>query len=241
MKKIYLLLVATLSVFTLQAQKITLLYNDEEITSDQLEVSLNPEAKLNMTFIHVQNDSENDITFRAEMEPNMSEGNTVSMCFAGNCMVPTAMKSESVTVEPGEIYSQFDLQYEYTSLAESSVLLHFIEEGSNDTLKNLNVVYKSNNNIADITEEKSNVVSVKVIPNPANTVTTFNYSIPFGYEKAQLVIQNALGSVVEQTPIKVTGNGKVTMNVSGLAKGVYFYSIVADGKTLITKKLIVKH
>ena len=225
----------------LQAQKITLLYNNEEITGDQLEIELNPESQINMTFIHVQNESDNDITFRIEMETNISEGNIVSMCFAGNCMAPTVTKSEAVTVGPGEIYNQFDLEYEYSTLAESSVLLHFIEEGSNDTLKNLNVVYKSNSSIADIQDNKSNVVSVKGVPNPASTVTTFNYSIPSGYAKAQLVIQNALGSVVEQTPLKITNNGKVTMNVSGLAKGVYFYSIIADGQTLITKKLVVKH
>ena len=241
MKKIYLFLLIALGVFSLQAQKITLLYEEETIMGETLEIELNPEATTNMTFIHIQNDAESEVTFRIEMTPTVSEGNTVSMCFAGQCMAPTNFKSAAVTVAAGEVYTQFDLQYEYTSLEESSVLLHFIDTLTNETLKKLNVVYKNNVGLTENADDKNIKLSAVAQPNPATNNVTFNYSVPAKYKNAQLVVRNSLGSVVKQSVIKTGVHAKANVNVLELANGVYFYSIIADGATLVTKKLIVKH
>ena len=64
----------------------------------------------------------------------------------------------------------------------------------------------------------------------------FNLS---GVNNASVNIVNLLGSVVKHADL-MAGSDKVSIDVSDLPQGVYFYSVVADGNIIQTKKLIVK-
>jgi hypothetical protein len=50
-----------------------------------------------------------------------------------------------------------------------------------------------------------------------------------------------VGKTVATIPAKVGVKSAVNINTSELPNGVYFYSVVADGVTLSTKKLVVRH
>jgi hypothetical protein len=76
-------------------------------------------------------------------------------------------------------------------------------------------------------------------PNPANNTVNFSFSVEQG-SYAKLIIRNILGSLVKE--IVINGeSGKLTLNTSEFADGVYFYSFLANGNSQFTKKLVIRH
>lgn len=75
-------------------------------------------------------------------------------------------------------------------------------------------------------------------PNPFVENTTIQYHIPYDFDKAQLVIGSIDGSVVKIHSIKQKGDGKLILSNADLTKGMYTYSLIIDGQTVSTKKMI---
>ncbi|HSZ35055.1 MAG TPA: tail fiber domain-containing protein, partial [Puia sp.] len=77
-------------------------------------------------------------------------------------------------------------------------------------------------------------------PNPFNSSTIISYYIPAKTKSAQLKIMNISGKTVKLFSIQNTGPGEVTFNSVSLGSEMYFYSLIIDGKTVITKKMILE-
>ena len=76
-------------------------------------------------------------------------------------------------------------------------------------------------------------------PNPANSFTSFDYSIPRGIGEASIVVHNLLGSVVKKININ-DREGKLVVNTSDLIEGMYFYTVIIDNETVVSRKLVIK-
>jgi hypothetical protein len=76
------------------------------------------------------------------------------------------------------------------------------------------------------------------IPNPFNDQTVITYSLPEDVKQAQLVIYDDRGILVRKIELQAKGAGTLTLHASNLRKGVYTYSIIADGKKMDTKTMI---
>jgi hypothetical protein len=76
-------------------------------------------------------------------------------------------------------------------------------------------------------------------PNPANNTVNFEYSLNTE-NTASVVIRNLLGTVVKKSDLSNTET-RLSVFTGDLPEGIYFYSLEVDGKTLTTRKLIVKH
>jgi hypothetical protein len=86
--------------------------------------------------------------------------------------------------------------------------------------------------------ELSNVSLSNAYPNPANNAVSFSCSI-LQNSDAKLIIRNILGSVVKE--VGIVNSGKISMNTSELADGVYFYTFIVNGNSQGTKKLVIRH
>lgn len=75
-------------------------------------------------------------------------------------------------------------------------------------------------------------------PNPAIYNTQIEYSLPAETTSSKIIIRNLLGDVVIEQNIKDL-QGKVNISVSELEGGVYFYSLIFNGTTITTRKLII--
>jgi hypothetical protein len=73
-------------------------------------------------------------------------------------------------------------------------------------------------------------------PVPANAIVNVSYSI---FDNNNLIISNFLGAEVLNMPLNPHEN-KISIDVSTLKQGVYFYAIENKNQILIAKKLIVK-
>lgn len=78
-----------------------------------------------------------------------------------------------------------------------------------------------------------------VYPNPASNNVSFDYQLTSKVNSAKIKIFNVLGSTVKEADI-VGKDGKLSVNVSDLENGVYFYSVIINGEIYTTKKLIVR-
>jgi hypothetical protein len=75
-------------------------------------------------------------------------------------------------------------------------------------------------------------------PNPFTDRTTIAYLIPETVKQAQLMVYDDMGNVVRKMDIRVRGEGTLTLDASKLRKGIYKYSLIADGKIMDTKTMI---
>jgi hypothetical protein len=86
--------------------------------------------------------------------------------------------------------------------------------------------------------EKISISSV--YPNPASAYASIDYQLLKDTDNAKIILCNVLGNVVgEYTLIR----DAKTLHISTLElnSGVYFYTLSVNGKSLITRKLIIKH
>ncbi len=86
-------------------------------------------------------------------------------------------------------------------------------------------------------------------PNPFNPVTKINYELGItNYEKAEIVIHNAMGQSVWSTlvgarsscpALGTTNHGSIQFDGSKFNSGIYYYSLVIDGKQMDTKSMVL--
>lgn len=87
------------------------------------------------------------------------------------------------------------------------------------------------------------LVSKKIVldqnkPNPFKEQTTITYFIPDHVSDVMIIFTDIDGTVIKEVPIYDKGNGQLNVYASDLSSGIYTYSIVADGITLDTKKMV---
>ncbi len=81
--------------------------------------------------------------------------------------------------------------------------------------------------------------SMSAYPNPAQNEVRFEFNaIPNG--QYQLHLYDIVGRLIHQENLTLNGDFALDMNISGLNKGSYLYSLKdEDGKLLLTKRLVV--
>ena len=76
-------------------------------------------------------------------------------------------------------------------------------------------------------------------PNPFTESTTIKLSIPKKTQRAALMIYDMSGKQIKQININERGKTSVNITSEGLAAGMYLYSLIADGKVINTKRMIL--
>ncbi|MCU0354391.1 MAG: T9SS type A sorting domain-containing protein [Cytophagales bacterium] len=79
-----------------------------------------------------------------------------------------------------------------------------------------------------------------VFPNPATTSAALEYEITGEIREAKITISNVLGNGIGEYRL-TRDNRKLQFDTSDFAPGVYFYTLFVDGKSLFTRKLIIRH
>ncbi len=76
-------------------------------------------------------------------------------------------------------------------------------------------------------------------PNPFNTATTIRFALPYEMVQADLYIYNLQGEQIRRIEIAERGESKVTIQGSELSAGMYIYALIADGKEIDSKRMIL--
>jgi hypothetical protein len=77
------------------------------------------------------------------------------------------------------------------------------------------------------------------VPNPTSSATTIRYFLPTNAARAELVITDIDGRVeYKRMPVQ-TGDGQIELSAGALPPGAYFYSLIVNGASVDSKKMIV--
>lgn len=239
MRKKYILFAALISIaFGIKAQSFEFIYDGNVIQDTlHLNISTGDERTDYVHFKNITSETKNVKVYLQKLE--LANEGMLFMCFDGECLLDT-ISADSILLEPNVEYLQFDLLYMYATDHQTIARIHLVDPTTLQSIQSFVVQYK-NFNISLGKPINSNVTSLEAYPNPAKNSATINYSIPSNYRTGNLVVRNMIGSVVKTISINGGSTGKQSISTYDLPNGVYFYSIVGDGTTLSTKKLVVKH
>lgn len=76
-------------------------------------------------------------------------------------------------------------------------------------------------------------------PNPFDVSTKISLTLPESVDEAFLVVYDMNGKMVKQLRIEERGNTDVTLQAADFYRGMFLYTLIADGKAIDTKKMII--
>lgn len=247
MKKLILLLLVSLAaVLTSHAQSFTLSYSNGQLPHDTIiEFFATPDQTVVEAHVYITNNSDQEkkvLVKKEELE--VLEGTFNTFCFSGICYPPDVFLSpEALLLEPGQTSSDQDFYADYIPMGiQGSSLIRYTFFEERDATDSISVIIKftignvgTGHHLAASLSEIS-----KPYPNPASSVVSFNINLHSTATDARLIIRNLVGSVVLTHSISER-NGKITIPVSGLKEGMYFYTLLVQGDHAVqTGRLIVK-
>ena len=165
-------------------------------------------------------------------------GTTNTFCW-GVCYPPFIYVSpQALTLEAGATNDEFDGDYSPLGVIGVSTIIYtfFIDENPSDSVA-VTVEFKASP--TGIGEKSDQVTFSNPYPNPANQQVSFNYALPEGMAGAKLSISNILGATVREIAIVET-SGTLRIPAFDLGEGIYFYTLKAGNKNLVTNKMIIK-
>ncbi|MCU0361456.1 MAG: T9SS type A sorting domain-containing protein [Bacteroidia bacterium] len=102
-------------------------------------------------------------------------------------------------------------------------------------LKNL----PSGNNLIDQIQNKFYLE--QNVPNPFKDETEIRYLVPTEYSQADLLISDLTGKSLFTIRLQTGVESSVRISSEKLNAGIYYYTMVSNGKVLISKQMIVSH
>ncbi len=166
-------------------------------------------------------------------------GSINSFCWGTNCYPPFVYISpEIVDIPAGSTDSvSFSGHYEPLGFSGTSIVRYvfYLSNNVNDSVC-VNAYFMAFP--LGIDQIVAKPVLSAAYPNPATTHFSFDYSVPEG-AVASVIVRDVLGSIKYQASI--SKSGKLTLNTSDFQNGIYFFSLQVNGKSEMTKKIIVQH
>lgn len=77
-------------------------------------------------------------------------------------------------------------------------------------------------------------------PNPFGTNTNIEICVPADVQNAFIYIYDLQGKKVQQVDVTARGRQNITIQAASLSEGMYLYSLIADGKIVETRRMIVE-
>lgn len=108
-----------------------------------------------------------------------------------------------------------------------------------NSLKN-SVGPESDINISIInSSENNNPFLEQNSPNPFDQNTEIRYYLPYNTKNAYIYLYDMSGMQIKSVPLTTLGKGSITIYGSELKPGMYYYTLVANGQEVDTKKMIL--
>jgi hypothetical protein len=77
-------------------------------------------------------------------------------------------------------------------------------------------------------------------PNPFSESTVIGLNIPVKTQKANIFVYDLSGKQVKNVQVNERGETNITVYASDLGAGMYIYTLVVDGKVVVTRRMIVE-
>lgn len=208
---------------------------------DHVACPLGSIVETNVTF---RNTSDHPIVLQVKKLKEKLQKNQGAFFKLGHKMtgLRSSQSQNTYTLQPGETSSEF-VAYFSTGFHEggSSVTYRFFNKEKKSEFADLTINYDVSSSV------KSNKLFINqqinisfMYPNPATHYGEFAYRLSTeNRSKAEIALHNVLGSEVGRFSLPNNEN-ILRINFKDLDAGVYFYTLVLDEKTIVTKKFVVR-
>ncbi len=246
MKKTLLSIIAGLSFSAAIAQSTTVQIQNGQGTAYatfSVNGTFNQAAPLMATFPVVNTGTQPiDVKVRRKMIQEVA-GSANNFCWGVNCYPYNVSVSPiAETMPAGATNNSFDGIYEPNGHAGITIIRYTFFRSVNATDSvHVTVRYDATAAVMGTRKDNKNGTSIGIPnPNPANELTTIEFSLPASSKNNKLRIFNAIGGLVKEVEL-TQKQGTAIITTSNLSNGVYFYTLQVDGRSIETKKLIVSH
>lgn len=236
---VYLLSIACFYGYTQTGLSLTDTLGNPIANNSTLVMNGTPDVAELVTHLWVKNNGGHTVNVKAKkVELSLLANTNVTFCWAGNCFPPNVYESIGTTsIDAGAVATEFSGHYSPSlQKGQTKVQWTFWDVDDLANTVSVNVDY---NTYPVGKEEITNAKLTAAYPNPASSNVSINYSLPAGNE-GRIVVRNILGVEVRTESVQ-GGSGKFTFSVTELNDGIYFYSLVLNGQSTSTGKLVVKH
>ncbi|NMM50179.1 T9SS type A sorting domain-containing protein [Marinigracilibium pacificum] len=120
----------------------------------------------------------------------------------------------------------------------SDITLRFFNVNSPNVYVEKTMTFNNSNN-PDVLYADSKLSVGNIYPNPVVNFGYLKYNLKAQNIKAKVLLQNVLGSTIEEIPLSPYEN-TLKLATEGLNPGVYFYTLVIDDQNIATKKFIIQ-
>lgn len=208
---------------------------------DTVSVSCQPSI-LNYIYLDIENTGTDSLAVKAKKAHiSLVSGGTVSICW-GSCWPPSYFVApDSIWIAPDSIVSEFSAEFNaHGNFGTSIVRFTFWDVANPADSAHVFVKFEvsHNNGVAESAPEK--IQFSNAFPNPANTYSVLSYNLPANSFENRIVVRDMLGNEVVNE-VLFESSGTIRIDTNPLGNGVYFYSLILNGKPYATRKLIVKH
>ena len=241
MKKyvLFLCFAAVTSLFA-YSQSLTLSDSDGPIANNSTKLVYGlPSADEILSHVFVTNTTANTVRVKVKKVEIVVLDGTMNLLCWGLCFDPTVYVSPDPIEIGAGITNNSDFSGHYIPggiIGISTIRYVFFNDANPSDSVCFNVDYDT---YPQGISKQSDITSTNAYPNPANNSVNFSCSVPQDSD-AKLIIRNLLGTVVRDVDIN-SKSGKLSLNTSDLADGVYFYSVIVNGNPQFTKKLVIRH
>ncbi len=205
-----------------------------------LVINSTPDKPEGVLYLWVKNNGSNAVTVKAKkVELSLLAEASVNFCWANQCYPPTVFESlANSVINAGAYAKDFSGHYQHnTKMGQSKVEWVFWDVSN--PANTISVFADYNVFPVGFEEHAAEAKISGVYPNPANTNVSMTYSLPAGMN-GTVILRNILGAEIRHEVLQGS-SGKLTLSVSDLSDGIYFYSLLVNGESSSTGKLIVRH
>lgn len=244
MKKILLAISFIIAGGCILGQSLSLTYDGAAVEPNStIYVMGDPTDDIIQVAIDVTNNASTDLSVKSKKVIN--EGDTLtgtSNYFCWGACYPSFVyiSPAEVIIGAGQTTNEFFGDYEPREIPGKSIISYVWWDVNNpdDSVK---VTVEFNASPAGLVDGSGTVSAVsRVYPNPAFEKVSIDYSLPVYNGEASIIISNILGARIMEMPLNGR-EGTVTLNVSDLTQGVYFYNLITGGQRIDTQKLIINN
>ena len=235
-KSIFTLLLMAVTGFV-SAQKLQFELNGEALADGQTIYCVNFIEDFGefIQELHLRNISGTDLNVVVEKEEiTVPEGSMNYFCW-GMCFAPSVYVSPAVPMAAGAVSGEGDLGFHFmpVSLNDFASIRYYAYDERDEERISVVVVF---NSLEGVNDHAQPMTMGHAYPNPASSVVHFNYAVE-GHLTA--VVYNLLGQEVLREDLNANA-GQLSLSVADLQDGIYFCTMMVNGRALTTEKFVVK-
>ncbi|MDL2227898.1 T9SS type A sorting domain-containing protein [Odoribacter sp. OttesenSCG-928-L07] len=263
MKKIFLLLTLAFALNTISAQHFTILgmldgvdYTNSELVVDNTGDDAEPMNELVCDF-YIFNNTEFEMKLGLKFRTFEADECFIPYFCLENCFEPSVTElpeNRRPIIAPGESREfnahfdsylldengdpVFDENFSYIPV-KGSIIVEYVFYSDEFPEDNSKILIKYHNGKVAGIVSYNQKFETTIYPNPVIDVANINYQLPTDIENATLSIVSCTGSKLKETQLMQNQN-MISINVSDLPSGIYFYTINNKGRIIATNKFVIK-